>query len=83
MARVSPLLAPDRRRPIGATRIVIIGNRVARSATAETLRAGDAAIHITLLSVEPHAFYNRMAIAKIVDGRGTVDDLTVLPASSV
>jgi len=47
-------------------RVVVIGNGVAGITLAEALRRRSASVHLTVLSDEPHPFYNRMALAELL-----------------
>jgi 3-phenylpropionate/trans-cinnamate dioxygenase ferredoxin reductase subunit len=47
---------------------VIIGNGVAGTTAAETLRKGDATARIILIGDEPHPLYNRVALPKVLKG---------------
>jgi nitrite reductase (NADH) large subunit len=78
---LEPMRLPglDRAAHLGVERVVIIGNGIAGITAADELRKASAAVAITLVSVEGHYFYNRMAINKIAEGRRTVEDLTLQP----
>ncbi|OYU47499.1 MAG: hypothetical protein CFE31_15535 [Rhizobiales bacterium PAR1] len=69
----------DRAAHAGIERVVIIGNGIAGITAADELRKASAAVGITVVSVEGHHFYNRMAINKIAEGRRAVDDLMLQP----
>ncbi|MBL8289579.1 MAG: FAD-dependent oxidoreductase [Rubrivivax sp.] len=56
----------DRARGTGVERVVIVGNGVAGMSVAEGLRRGSPRVHITLVTNEPHRFYNRMGIGRLV-----------------
>lgn len=47
---------------------VIIGNGVAGTTAAETIRKGDATARIILIGDEPHPLYNRVALPKVLKG---------------
>ena len=47
---------------------MIIGNGVAGTTAAETLRKGDATARIILIGDEPHPLYNRVALPKVLKG---------------
>ena len=51
-----------------ARRFVIIGNGVAGTSAAETLRKGDPDARIVLIGDEPHPLYNRVALPKVLKG---------------
>jgi NADPH-dependent 2,4-dienoyl-CoA reductase/sulfur reductase-like enzyme/ferredoxin len=61
--------------------VVIIGNGVAGTTAAEELRRHLPDCSITVVSREPRHFYNRMAIAKLIEGGSTPAELTLSPAS--
>lgn len=65
---VKPALV-DRAARAGLNRVVVIGNGVAGVTVADELRKASAGVEISLVSVEPHHFYNRMALNKIVEGK--------------
>ncbi len=71
----------DRALFAGIERVVIVGNGIAGVTAADELRSASPAVSITMVSVEGHHFYNRMAINKIAEGRRTVDDLVLQPRS--
>lgn len=52
----------------GARTFVIIGNGVAGTTAAETLRKGDPDARIVLIGDEPHPLYNRVALPKVLKG---------------
>ena len=49
-----------------ASRYVIIGNGVAGTTTAETIRKADADAVITILADEPYPLYNRIALPRVL-----------------
>lgn len=66
------------RRPrSGRRNLVIVGNGVAGSSVAEALLQEKSRWRLTLLAHEGAPFYNRMALAKIVNGSASPDDLTM------
>ncbi|MDE2369028.1 MAG: FAD-dependent oxidoreductase [Burkholderiales bacterium] len=65
----------------GIARVVVVGNGVAGITVAETLRRESASLQITLVAEEPLHFYNRMALPRAVNGRGSFDSLALLPES--
>ncbi|MFX8696349.1 FAD-dependent oxidoreductase, partial [Acinetobacter baumannii] len=69
----------DRAALAGIGRVVIIGNGIAGITAAEDLRRLSSTIAITLLTAEPHAHYNRMAIARLMTGAETLASLSLLP----
>jgi NAD(P)H-nitrite reductase large subunit len=54
--------------PSGARRYVIIGNGVAGTTAADTLRKADQDCQITLLDDEPYPLYNRIALPRVLKG---------------
>jgi NAD(P)H-nitrite reductase large subunit len=52
----------------GSRSFVIIGNGVAGTSAAETLRKGDPNARIVLVGDEPHPLYNRVALPKVLKG---------------
>ena len=52
-------------------RYVIVGNGVAGTTAAETLRKNDAECSVTLLTDEPYPLYNRVALPPYIKGRAT------------
>lgn len=62
----------------GVGNVVIIGNGVAGSTIAEELRRTSSTVKLTLLSVERHAFYNRMALAGVATGKTEIGKLSML-----
>jgi nitrite reductase (NADH) large subunit len=64
----------------GVRRAVIIGNGVAGMTAAEALRKASPSLSITIISAEPHVLYNRMAIARLVTGEDSLEQLRLLPA---
>ena len=50
-------------------RYVIIGNGIAGTGCAETLRKNDSACHITLCADEPYPLYNRVALPPFLKGQ--------------
>lgn len=73
--RASKPMAIDRGARAGLERVVIIGNGVAGVTVADELRKASHSVEITLVSVERHHFYNRMALNKIIDGKSRPADL--------
>ena len=58
--------------------VVIVGNGIAGISTAETLRQLDSDCTIDLISREPHHFYNRMGLEKVVHGRTAMQGLYLM-----
>jgi NADPH-dependent 2,4-dienoyl-CoA reductase/sulfur reductase-like enzyme/ferredoxin len=59
-------------------RIVIVGNGTSGMSAAEHLRRGDAAAAIAVVGDEPHGFYNRMGIGRLIYGRSALEALVLL-----
>ena len=59
-------------------KVVIIGNGVAGISTAKTLRQLDTNCTINMISHEPHHFYNRMGIRKVLYERTAMQSLYVM-----
>ena len=62
-------------------RVIIIGNGIAGISTAEHLREiedSSGGCRITLISQEPHHFYNRMGLEKVVHGRAAMQGLYLM-----
>lgn len=64
----------------GVGHVVIIGNGVAGSTVAEELRRISRSVRITLLSIERHAFYNRMALAPVAAGQESLERISMIDA---
>jgi NADPH-dependent 2,4-dienoyl-CoA reductase/sulfur reductase-like enzyme/ferredoxin len=63
------------------TRVVVIGNGAAGITAADHLRRRHPACEITVVGREPHHFYNRMAIERLIYGRSAMQGLYLLPES--
>ena len=59
-------------------KVIIVGNGIAGISTAEHLREIDAECKIMLVSQEPHHFYNRMGLEKVVHGRAAMQGLYLM-----
>jgi nitrite reductase (NADH) large subunit len=59
-------------------KVIIIGNGIAGISTAEGIREQDRDVHITLISEEPHHFYNRMGLERVVHGRAGMQGLYLM-----
>jgi NADPH-dependent 2,4-dienoyl-CoA reductase/sulfur reductase-like enzyme/ferredoxin len=70
---------PDRALAVGLARVVIVGNGVAGMGVAEALRRESASVQIDVVGNEPHAFYNRMGIGRLVYDSAGLDALKLLP----
>lgn len=63
--------AHDRAAAAGLQRVLIVGNGVAGMGVAEALRRASASVQIDIVGNEPHDFYNRMGIGRLIyDGEG-------------
>ncbi len=58
-------------------KVVIIGNGVAGTTAADQIRKYLPESEITIISREPRHFYNRMAIAKLIEEDGSPDELVL------
>ncbi|HJS39844.1 MAG TPA: FAD-dependent oxidoreductase, partial [Sphingomicrobium sp.] len=63
---------------LGVGRVVIIGNGSAGTTVADELRRLSPSVKIDLLAEEPHQFYNRMAIGRLVHAQSSVDSLYLM-----
>ncbi|MDQ3700069.1 MAG: FAD-dependent oxidoreductase [Chloroflexota bacterium] len=63
--------------PSAPHRYVIIGNGVAGTTAAETLRKADAECQITILADEPYPLYNRVALPRVLK-RTTLPERTII-----
>ncbi|CAD5369880.1 2Fe-2S ferredoxin-type domain-containing protein [Rubrivivax sp. A210] len=70
---------PDRALPLGLKRVVIVGNGVAGMGVAEALRRESASVQIDIVGNEPHAFYNRMGIGRLIYDSAGLDALQLVP----
>lgn len=59
-------------------KVVIIGNGIAGISTAEHLRELDTDCSISLISREPHHFYNRMGLEQVIYGRTAMQGLYLM-----
>ena len=78
-ATVAAMARRDRARGTELKRVVIVGNGVAGMSVAEGLRRGSPTVHITLVANEPHRFYNRMGIGRLVYDAEGMDALHLVP----
>lgn len=69
----------DRALRSGLQRVVIIGNGVAGMGVAEALRRASASVQIDIVGNEPHAFYNRMGIGRLIYDSAGLDGLMLVP----
>ena len=70
----------DRARGTDLQRVVIVGNGVAGMSVAEGVRRGSPRVHITIVANEPHRFYNRMGIGRLVYDAEGMDALHLVPS---
>jgi NADPH-dependent 2,4-dienoyl-CoA reductase/sulfur reductase-like enzyme/ferredoxin len=71
--------AVDKAERAGIKRVVIIGNGIAGMSAAEALRRDSASAEITVVANEPHGFYNRMGIGRLVYDRDGMSTLALVP----
>ena len=71
-------LAAERGAPGDVRRVVVVGNGVAGVTAALELRDHRPGLDITLVGAEPHDFYNRMVINKLLTGPTTIDRLALM-----
>lgn len=72
--------AVDRAIEAGIKRVVIIGNGAAGTSAADEIRRASPSCHIDLIARENHAFYNRMALGRVLYGRTAMDGLDLMAA---
>lgn len=77
--KITASAAEDLAAAHGVGKVVIIGNGVAGLGAAEALRGASASIEIAVVTDEPHHFYNRMAIGRMIYGRTAMEGLFLLP----
>ncbi|WP_199742749.1 FAD-dependent oxidoreductase [Nocardia stercoris] len=61
--------------------VVVLGNGIAGVTAADFVRRGHPDCEIHLVGREPHDFYNRMGISRLVYGRSAMQGLSLLPAT--
>ncbi|MCW5631834.1 MAG: FAD-dependent oxidoreductase [Rubrivivax sp.] len=71
----------DRALAAGLQRVVIVGNGVAGMTVAEALRDASESLAIDVVAGEPHHFYNRMALGRVVYNRHAMQGMVLLPDS--
>jgi NADPH-dependent 2,4-dienoyl-CoA reductase/sulfur reductase-like enzyme/ferredoxin len=69
----------DRALAAGVQRVVVVGNGVAGMGVAEALRRASASVQIDVVGNEPHAFYNRMGIGRLIHDSAGLDGLMLVP----
>lgn len=65
----------------GVTRVVIVGNGIAGITVAELLRRDSDSVLISVVADEPHHFYNRMSLGRIIYNRSAMDGMFLVPES--
>jgi NADPH-dependent 2,4-dienoyl-CoA reductase/sulfur reductase-like enzyme/ferredoxin len=85
-ARSAPVPISIQRKPAldkavlaGVGRVVIVGDGVAGMSAAEALRRDSPTLRIELVANEPHAFYNRMGIGRLIYDSAAMDSLALVP----
>lgn len=78
-ATIAAAARTDRARGTDLKRVVIVGNGVAGMSVAEGVRRGSPTVHITIVANEPHRFYNRMGIGRLVYDPEGMDALHLVP----
>jgi NADPH-dependent 2,4-dienoyl-CoA reductase/sulfur reductase-like enzyme/ferredoxin len=63
----------------GIRRVVIVGNGVAGMGAAEALRRASASVQIEVVGNEPHPFYNRMGIGRLIYDSAGMEGLKLVP----
>jgi NADPH-dependent 2,4-dienoyl-CoA reductase/sulfur reductase-like enzyme/ferredoxin len=69
----------DRAAAAGIGRVLIIGNGVAGITVAESLRRESPSVQITVVAEEPHHFYNRMSIGRVIYTQTSMDGMYLVP----
>ena len=72
--------AVDRAEGTGVSRVVIVGNGITGMSVAEGLRRGSASLELTVVANEPHRFYNRMGIGRLIYDSDGMESLHLAPA---
>lgn len=78
-ATIAASAMKDRARGTELKRVVIVGNGVAGMSVAEGVRRESPSVHITIVSNEPHRFYNRMGIGRLVYDPDGMEALHLVP----
>ncbi|MBI3156937.1 MAG: FAD-dependent oxidoreductase [Burkholderiales bacterium] len=71
----------DRALASGIENVVIVGNGVAGMTVAEALRDASPTLAIDVVAGEPHHFYNRMSLGRVVYNRQAMQGMYLLPDS--
>lgn len=61
-------------------RVVVVGNGIGGVTTVDFLRRNHPDCEIAIVGMEPHQFYNRMGVARLIHGRSAMQGLYLLPA---
>ena len=69
----------DRALNVALRRVVIVGNGVAGMGVAEALRRCSPSVKIDIVGNEPHAFYNRMGIGRLIHDSDGMEALKLVP----
>lgn len=78
-AQVQLAPAVDKALQAGLNRVVIVGDGVAGMSAAEALRRDSPSLRIELVANEPHPFYNRMGIGRLIYDDAAMDSLALVP----
>lgn len=78
---VEPVEPPPFQVDKGVQDVVIVGNGVAGATASDYIRRYHPDCNITIVAREPHHFYNRMAMSKLVYGGTDLDQITLMPQS--
>ncbi len=70
---------PDRAAAAGIGRVLVIGNGVGGITVAESLRRESPSVQITVVAEEPHHFYNRMSIGRVIYTQTSMDGMYLVP----
>lgn len=70
---------PDRAAAAAIGRVLIIGNGVGGITVAESLRRESPSVQITVVAEEPHHFYNRMSIGRVIYNQTSMDGMYLVP----
>jgi nitrite reductase (NADH) large subunit len=71
--------AVDKAMRAGVQRVVIVGDGVAGMSAAEALRRDSRSLRIELVGNEPHPFYNRMGIGRLIYDEAAMESLALVP----
>lgn len=71
--------AEDKAIRSGVLRVVIVGDGVAGMSAAEALRRDSRSLRIELVGNEPHPFYNRMGIGRLIYDEAAMESLALVP----